>query len=69
MENYGKFTVPLPDASVRIVGFTVEPRSIPNNIRCKNGLLDYKDDELEDGLLLIAEDGQLIEFTYTVSIF
>ena len=57
LENYGKFTVPLPDASVRIVGFTVEPRSIPNNVRCRDGLLDYKDEDLEGGLQLLPEDG------------
>lgn len=34
LAHFGKVTVPLPDASVRIVGFTVAPRSVPNTIRC-----------------------------------
>ena len=34
LDHFGKVTIPLPDASVRIVGFKVAPRSVPNTIRC-----------------------------------
>ena len=38
-KGLGKIKVPLPQSSVRIVGFTVKPRSIPNNVLCNSGLL------------------------------
>ena len=63
----GKIKVPLPQSSVRIVGFTVKPRSIPNTVHCDNGLLQYED-EAEDGLELKIGDETHIEFTYTVTI-
>ena len=53
---------------MRIVGFTVKPRSIPNNILCDNGLLQYTDDA-EDGLELdLNAEDMHVEFSYTVTI-
>ena len=31
---FGKIAIPLPQATVRIVSFKVEPRSIPNTLTC-----------------------------------
>ena len=46
----------------------MKPRSIPNNILCDNGLLQYTDDA-EDGLELdLNAEDMHVEFSYTVTI-
>ena len=46
----------------------MKPRSIPNNVLCEDGLLQYIDDA-EDGLELdLTAEDMHVEFTYTVTI-
>ena len=62
----------MPERSVRIVGFEVTPRSVPNGMACSQ--VDYGSEfeeenepvELYGGQKLLA--GQAIQFSYSVHI-
>ena len=68
--DVGDMSIPvnIPQSMVRIVGFTVQPRSIPNSITCETGLLQFEEGISDGQEVTLTDEDKHVQFTYTVTI-
>jgi len=64
--NGHKYKVTMPESKVRIVGFTVEPKSVPHGVACQGMAAETGAHEIAGGQ--VASVGAPITFSYAITI-